>query len=291
MIIKNFNQKYNHKSYNLKNKIKISFEVFPPSNSFLEDSLLNSVRILNQCRPDFFSVTSSTRVDSRNKTFLIIQKIRVLTNAIVFAHFTSAGLTTYEINDLASQYWNNGIKNIIALRGDLPDQCSQKVIYASDLIKLLNLINNFEIWVAAYPEIHPESRNLQEDLINLKKKSDLGVKNAITQFFFSVEKFIKFREKCLNFGLDINLIPGILPILNMEQLKKFSNMTRVDVPKWIFSSFEKFSNNEKQRINLSVNIAVNLIMRLYHEGIRHFHLYTLNQSYLSLQICQKLGLI
>ncbi|VFP87823.1 5,10-methylenetetrahydrofolate reductase [Buchnera aphidicola (Cinara piceae)] len=290
-IFKDKKKKYNYESFDLKNKIKISFEVFPPKNIFLENQLFHSINILNKCHPEFFSVTNSVCINMRDKTFSVLKKMFSLTNVKLFAHFTTIGLNESLIKDIAYKYWNYGIKNIIALRGDLPSKYSEKIIYAVDLIKLLKSVNDFEILVAAYPELHPESHSLQEDLINLKNKVDLGVNTAITQFFFSVDKFLKFRDSCLRIGLKIDLIPGILPILNINQLKKFINMTNVYVPNWILDSFYQNSENINKCIDLSVNIAVDLIINLYHEGIKNFHLYTLNQSDLSFKICRKLGLI
>ncbi|VFP85590.1 5,10-methylenetetrahydrofolate reductase [Buchnera aphidicola (Cinara pseudotaxifoliae)] len=290
-IINDNSKQNNYESYHLKDKIRISFEVFPPQDSKSEEQLLRSVCLLNQFNPDFFSVTNSIYAKNRDKTFFIVQKIRSLTKVNVFAHFTTIGLNKLEIQNIALKYWSYGIKHIIALRGDLPDQYSQKIIYANDLIKLLQSINNFEILVAAYPELHPESCNIQEDLINLKNKADLGVKKAITQFFFSIEKFLRFRDNCIDIGLPITIIPGILPILNVNQLKKFSRLTNVYIPKWIFSAFDEYKDDLSQCIDLSVRIAVNLIVGLYNEGVTNFHLYTLNQSTLSVKICHKLGLI
>ncbi|WP_075433652.1 methylenetetrahydrofolate reductase [Buchnera aphidicola] len=290
-IINNDHGIYNTESYNLKNKIKISFEVFPPKDIFLEKKLFNSVQVLNSCYPEFFSVTNSTHPENRYKTFSVIKKIRSLINSPVCAHLTSIGFDEVTIKEIAAKYWKCGVKKIIALRGDLPNQYSNNIIYAVDLIKLLKSVNNFEILVAAYPEIHPESRSLQEDLINLKNKIHVGAKKAITQFFFSIDKFLSFRDSCLSFGIEIDLIPGILPILNIDQLKKFAAMTRVYIPRWIFDAFEKNKNDLEQCQNLSVGIAMNLIISLYRQGVTCFHLYTLNQSYLSLQICQRLGLV
>ncbi|MGI4816680.1 MAG: methylenetetrahydrofolate reductase [Janthinobacterium lividum] len=290
-IIKDSNKPHNYESYHLKNKIRVSFEVFPPQNSKLEEKLLRSICVLNQFHPDFFSVTNSIHAKNRDKTFFVVQKIRALTKVNVFAHFTTIGLNKSEIQNIACKYWDCGIKHIIALRGDLPDQYSQKIIYANDLIKLLQSIHDFEILVAAYPELHPESCNIQEDLINLKNKADLGVKKAITQFFFSIEKFLRFRDNCINIGLPITIIPGILPILNINQLRKFSCLTNVYIPKWIFSAFDEYKNDVNKCMDLSVRIAVNLIVSLYNEGITNFHLYTLNQSTLSFKICHQLGLI
>ncbi|VFP81329.1 methylenetetrahydrofolate reductase [Buchnera aphidicola] len=290
-IFKDRKKKYNHEVVNLKNKIKISFEVFPPKNIVLENKLFHSVKMLNKCNPEFFSVTSSINIDKYDKTFSVLKKIFPLTNAKLFAHFITVGLNESLIKEIAYKYWSYGIKNIIALRGDLPFNYSKKVIYAVDLIKLLKSVNDFKILVAAYPELHPESHSLKEDLINLKNKVDLGVTAAITQFFFSINKFLKFRDNCLMMGLKIDLIPGILPILNINQLKKFVNMTNIYVPQWILDFFYEHSNDIDKCTDLSVSIAVDLIVSLYREGIKNFHLYTLNQSDLSLKICHKLGLI
>ncbi|WP_075431654.1 methylenetetrahydrofolate reductase [Buchnera aphidicola] len=283
-------EKYNIS--NLKNKIKVSFEFFPPKNTIIDSLFINSIRELKNFNPDFFSVTHSVNTKNKKDTSIVVQEIRrIASNITVAPHLTSIGYTVMDLKNIAEKYWQDGIRNIIALRGDFPLKYQGPKIYAVDLIKQLKNVANFKIFVAAYPEIHPESINLKDDLMNLKNKMDVGAEHAITQFFFDVEKFLRFRDNCYKNNINIDIIPGILPILDIQQLEKFSNMTNVYVPKYILKKFHQHIKNNKKCISMSINIAVNIILKLYQEGIKKFHLYTLNRSELSLGICQRLGLL
>ncbi|AEH39625.1 5,10-methylenetetrahydrofolate reductase [Buchnera aphidicola (Cinara tujafilina)] len=225
---------------NLKNKIQISFEFFPPKNTAIDLLFINSIRKLKSFNPNFFSVTHSVNTLNKNDTFMIVQKIRkMFTEITVAPHLTSIGYTTTDLRNIAIKYWAKGIKNIVALRGDIPLNYRGDKIYAVDLIKQLKYIADFNIFVAAYPEIHPEAVSSKHDLINLKNKMDVGAEHAITQFFFSIEKFLRFRDNCHKNHIYIDIIPGILPILDIQQLKKFSNMTNVYIPKYILDIFNK----------------------------------------------------
>lgn len=277
---------------NLKNKIKVSFEFFPPKNTIIDSLFINSIRQLKNFSPDFFSVTHSVNTQNKKDTSIVAQEIRrIAKNIPVAPHLTSIGYTDLDLKNIAEKYWENGIRNIVALRGDFPFKYQGPKIYAVDLIKQLKNVANFKIFVAAYPEIHPESINLKNDLMNLKNKMNAGAEHAITQFFFDVEKFLRFRDNCYKNNINIDIIPGILPILDIQQLEKFSKMTNVYVPKYILKNFHKHIKNNKKCNTMSINIAVNIILKLYKEGIKKFHIYTLNRSELSSGICQCLGLL
>lgn len=289
--IHNLKLSYNNTNiYNLKEKINVSFELFPPKDIILEKFFLESVKKLDLLNPIFFSVTNSVEKKNKKKTFLYIKKASFITKASLYPHVTSLGSNLNELKQIAQFYWKEGIRNIVALRGDIPKNYSGPLIYASDLIYLFKKIENFNILIAAYPELHPESKNIQEDLINLKKKIDAGASQAITQFFFDVEKFLIFRDYCHKNSINIKIIPGILPILNIKQLKRFSSMTNVYIPNWIFKVFKKYEHDKLMCQNISINIIVDLIYKLYINGIRDFHLYTLNRYNLSINILKRLNI-
>lgn len=283
---------YKQNLLNLKNKIKISFEFFPPKNITKDVFFINTIKTLGNFNPNFFSVTHSVNTHNKYDTSIVVNKIRKIVNNItVVPHLTSISYSSMDLKNIAVNYWKQGIKNIVALRGDIPRQHTGTKIYAVDLIKILKDVANFNIFVAAYPEIHPESTCLKDDLMNLKNKMDFGADHAITQFFFSIEKFLRFRDYCYKNNIDIDIIPGILPILDIQQLKRFSNMTNVSVPNYILDNFYHNIKNKKKCISMSIKIAVNIVLQLYKEGIKKFHFYTLNRSELSMGICQRLGLV
>lgn len=284
--------KFNNDRLNFKNKIKVSFEFFPPAVNSNKNIFLDSIKKLAICCPDFYSITHSVNAYNKNNTYIVLKTIRnILKDIVIIPHLTSIGYSSLKLEKIAVKYWKQGIKNIVALRGDLPCKEYSNKIYAIDLIKILRKVADFNIFVAAYPEIHPESGTVENDLKNLKNKIDAGANSAITQFFFDVNKFLHFRDNCFKNNININIIPGILPILNIQQLKKFSSMTNVFVPSWILDFFSQNIHNYKKCNLLSIEIAVNIIVQLYKEGINKFHLYTLNRSELSLGICKRLGLV
>lgn len=277
--------------YNINNDIKISFEFFPPKNEFLENSLFKTAKKLSFLKPRFFSVTHSPYQNNINRTNKIVNLLRNITPIPVIPHLTCIGLKIKDLSYVIKKYWLQGIQHILALRGDVISPNIKVNMYALDLIKILKKIENFEISVAAYPELHPESRNIKQDLLNLKKKVDAGATRAITQFFFDVNKFFKFRDLCHFYKIDVELVPGILPILSLEQLKNFSSITNVSIPINILKELEKFKNNINKHNDFAVKVSVNLIKKLYREGIYNFHFYTLNRFDLSFLICKKIGIL
>jgi len=191
---------------------------------------------------------------------------------------------------IAKDYWQNGIRHIVALRGDLPANSKEKpALYAADLVEILRSVADFDISVAAYPEVHPEAPNAQFDLLNLKRKVDAGASRAITQFFFDIEKFLRYRDRCAAIGIDVDIIPGILPVTNFQQLQKFAAMTNVAVPDWMSKAYQGLENDATTRNLVGANIAMEMVKVLSREGVDHFHFYTLNRSELSYAICHLLG--
>ncbi|QCI23619.1 methylenetetrahydrofolate reductase [Buchnera aphidicola (Macrosiphoniella sanborni)] len=276
---------------NINNSIHCSFEFFPPKNTSLETKLWLTIDKLSILKPKFFSVTYGANSGERKKTYDIVKQINKKTGIITAAHLTCINSTPSKLKEIAKHYWNNGIKNIIALRGDTKEKNYKHTMYAVDLVRLLKRIANFDISVAAYPELHPESKNIKLDMINLKKKIDAGANRAITQFFFNVDHYLYFRENCIKYGITAEIIPGILPISDFKQLKRFLSMTNVQIPKWMFEIFSGLDDNDRftQKV-IGCTIAIDMIQKLSSEGVKNFHFYTLNQSDISYSVCHILGL-
>ncbi len=280
----------NQKMENLRNIMKCSFEFFPPKNLMLEETLWSSVKQLSKLKPNFFSVTYGANNGEYKKTYDIVKKINNKTGINTAAHLTCINSTPDRLKKIAKHYWDNGIQSIIALRGDTLEKNHKHKIYALDLVVLLKKIANFDISVAAYPELHPESKNAKFDLINLKKKIDAGANRAITQFFFNVESYLRFRDNCIKNGITVEIIPGILPVFNFMQLQRFLSMTNVCIPKWMFEIFAGLEDNLITQKIIGASIAIDMIKKLSFEGVKNFHFYTLNQSDIPYSVCQILGL-
>ncbi|QCI15746.1 methylenetetrahydrofolate reductase [Buchnera aphidicola] len=280
----------NQKIENLRNNIKCSFEFFPPKNSNSEKKLWSSVKILSKLKPNFFSVTYGANSGERENTFNIVKAIQKQTSIITAAHLTCVNSTPSQLKKIAKNYWENNIRSIIALRGDTLEKNYKYNMYAIDLIILLKKIADFDISVAAYPELHPESKNIQVDIINLKKKIDAGANRAITQFFFNVESYLNFRENCIKNRINVEIIPGILPIYNFQQIKRFSKMTNVNIPNWMFEMFDGLDQDLITQKIIGSSIIIDIVKRLSSEGVKNFHFYTLNQSDIAYSVCQIFGL-
>ncbi|WP_434939231.1 methylenetetrahydrofolate reductase [Shewanella sp. HL-SH8] len=269
--------------------INVSFEFFPPSTPEMETILWNSIRRLEPLNPKFVSVTYGANSGVRDRTHSVIERIQSETNLIAAPHLTLVDASDEELIELAKHYWNSGIKDIVALRGDLPDGSPKPTRFANDLVRLLRSVADFDISVAAYPEVHPDARNAQADLIHLKKKIDAGANRAITQFFFDVESYLRFRDRCVTAGIDVEIVPGILPVTNFKQTKRFADMTNVAIPAWLHRQFEGLDDDPATRQLVGANVAIDTVKVLAREGVKDFHFYTLNRAELTYAICHTLG--
>lgn len=270
--------------------INVSFEFFPPKTEKMEETLWKSVDRLAPLKPSFMSVTYGANSGERDRTHEIVKRIQAETGITAAPHLTCIDATREELVQIAKDYWQSGIRRIVALRGDIPEGMTESVSYASDLVELLKGVANFDISVAAYPETHPDAPNSQFDLLNLKRKAEAGATQGITQFFFDVEVFLRFRDRAAAAGIDIDLVPGILPVTNYQTLVKFAGLTNVHVPNYLHNMFEGLDKDDQTTRNLlGANIAMNMVKVLAKEGVRDFHFYTLNRSELSYAICHMLG--
>lgn len=270
-------------------QINVSFEFFPPRTSEMEQTLWNTIDRLSSLKPKFVSVTYGANSGERDRTHSIIKGIKDRTGLEAAPHLTCIDATPDELRTIARDYWNNGIRHIVALRGDLPPGSGKPEMYASDLVTLLKEVADFDISVAAYPEVHPEAKSAQADLLNLKRKVDAGANRAITQFFFDVESYLRFRDRCVSAGIDVEIIPGILPVSNFKQAKKFADMTNVRIPAWMAQMFDGLDDDAETRKLVGANIAMDMVKILSREGVKDFHFYTLNRAEMSYAICHTLG--
>ncbi|SFN60199.1 5,10-methylenetetrahydrofolate reductase (NAD(P)) [Izhakiella capsodis] len=270
-------------------RFNVSFEFFPPRTKEMEDTLWNSIDRLSSLKPKFVSVTYGANSGERDRTHSIIKDIKDRTGLDAAPHLTCVDASRDELKTIAEDYWRSGIRHIVALRGDLPPGSGKPGMYACDLVSLLNEVGDFDISVAAYPEVHPEARSAQADLINLKRKIDAGANRAITQFFFDVESYLRFRDRCVAAGIDVEVVPGILPVSNFKQLQRFATLTNVRVPGWMTSMFEGLDDDAETRKMVGANIAMDMVKILSREGVKDFHFYTLNRAEMSYAICHTLG--
>ncbi|CDL79278.1 methylenetetrahydrofolate reductase [Xenorhabdus cabanillasii] len=285
----NHQEALNQNLAELEGQIRVSFEFFPPRTTEMEQTLWKSIDRLSKLKPNFVSVTYGANSGERNRTHSIIKGIKDKTGLDAAPHLTCIDASREELRDIARDYWKNGIRHIVALRGDLPDGSCKPEMYCTDLVELLKNEADFDISVAAYPEVHPEAKSAQSDLINLKRKIDAGANRAITQFFFDVESYLRFRDRCVSTGIDVEIVPGILPVSNFRQLQRFAAITNVRIPSWMTRMFEGLDDDPESRNLVGASIAMDMVKILSREGVKDFHFYTLNRAELSYAICHTLG--
>ena len=272
------------------NGINVSFEFFPPKTPEMEQTLWKSVQRLAPLKPSYMSVTYGANSGERDRTHAVVKRIQTETGISAVPHLTCVDASREELIQIAKDYWHSGIRKIVTLRGDLPQGLDTPHSYASDLVALLKEVADFDIAVAAYPETHPEAPNSQFDLLNLKRKADAGANQAISQFFFDAEVFLRFRDRAAAAGIDMDIVPGILPVTNYQTLVRFAGFTKVHVPNWLHKMYEGLDKDDQTTRNLlGASISMDMVKVLAKEGIRDFHFYTLNRSELSYAICHMLG--
>lgn len=276
--------------------LNVSFEFFPPKNAELEESLWKTMDRLAPLSPAFVSVTYGAGGSTRERTHNIVSKIAAEHDFPVAAHLTCVSATKEEVDAVAEDYWHAGVRSIVALRGDAPEGAGQYQPHpdgyqnAEDLVKGLRAMHDFDISVAAYPERHPDSPNLVADLDNLKRKIDAGANRAITQFFFDPDHYFRFMDHVTSMGIDVPIVPGILPVSNFKTLKRFADACGASIPPWMAHMFEGLDDDPKTRQLVAAMVAAEMVKRLEAGGVKDFHFYTLNRADLSYAICHMLGL-
>ena len=275
--------------------IQVSFEFFPPKSDKMAETLWQSIETLAPLRPRFVSVTYGAGGSTRERTHATVERLVRETDLTPAAHLTCVGASRGEIDDIARCYWDSGVRHIVALRGDPPEPGQpyaphpQGYANAAELVAGLKKVAPFEISVAAYPEVHPDSDCPDSDLDNLIAKIDAGADRAISQFFFSSDNFFRFRDRVAARGVDIEIVPGILPVSNVAQTRKFAGQCGAAIPDWMDRLFEGLDDLPAARQLIAATIAGELCGQLYAGGVRQFHFYTLNRAELAYAICHLLG--
>jgi methylenetetrahydrofolate reductase (NADPH) len=280
----------------MSNAVAVTFEFFPPSDDAAAANLWAAVERLAPLQPRFVSVTYGADGSTRSRTHECVLRMLRDTQLVVAPHLTCIGAPREEIEAIAQDYWRHGIRHMVALRGDLPGVATPGVAtpggyaYASDLVRGVAAVAPFEISVAAYPEGHPESGTVEADLDNLQRKIDAGARRAITQFFFDIDLFLRYRDRCAARGITAPIVPGILPITRFPQLLRFAGRCGASIPDWLRRRFEGLDDDPETRRMIAAHVAIEQVQQLRRHGVEEFHFYTLNRAELTYAICHALGL-
>lgn len=275
--------------------IAVSFEFFPPKSPAMEATLWQSVAKLAPLAPRFVSVTYGAGGSTRERTHGLVERIARETPLAPAAHLTCVGASREEVDEVARAYWEAGVRHIVALRGDPPTPGEAFAPHAegyagsAELVAGLRRVADFEISVGAYPEPHPDARSEAADVEHLKRKLGEGATRAITQFFFEPDTFFRFRDRCAAAGIDAEITPGILPVVNFAQARKFAQSCNASVPDWMERLFEGLDDLPDARQLVAAAVAGELCRKLYAGGVRGFHFYTLNRAELAYALCHLMG--
>ncbi|HEY6451221.1 MAG TPA: methylenetetrahydrofolate reductase [Steroidobacteraceae bacterium] len=275
--------------------VQVSFEFFPPGDEKMEQTLWQSIQRLMPLTPRFVSVTYGADGSTRERTHNVVMRVLQETALTPAPHLTCIGTDREHILEIARGYWQAGVRHVVALRGDAPQGGEAYrphpggFPYAVDLVRGLKSVADFEITVAAYPEVHPEAPSAAFDLDNLKAKTEAGADRAITQFFFDCDVFLRFRDRCAAAGIRASLVPGILPITRFPQMLRFAARCGAQVPDWLRHRFDGLEEDADTRRMIAAAFAIGQVETLSREGVDEFHFYTLNRADLTYAICHALG--
>jgi methylenetetrahydrofolate reductase (NADPH) len=279
-----------------RSRLKVSFEFFPPKTEEMEKALWESVQRLAPLNPSFVSVTYGAGGSTRERTHNTVAKIARETHLRPAAHLTCVAATRDEIDEVILGYWQAGVRHIVALRGDPQTGAGTAYqphpggyAYTPDLIAGIRKIGEFEVSVSAYPEKHPESASLDADIDILKRKVDAGATRAITQFFFENDFYFRFLDKVHAAGIDIPIVPGIIPVLNFKQAASFAERCGTHVPQWLADRFEGLDDDPATRKLIAAAVAAEQVTDLIDRGVTDLHFYTMNRADLVYAICHLVG--
>jgi methylenetetrahydrofolate reductase (NADPH) len=297
MALASFSEAQPRASHSTCSGIGVSFEFFPPQTEEMEQILWASIKRLAPLCPEFVSVTYGAGGTTRERTHATVARILNETPIRPAAHLTCVGAPCCDIDAVAREYWDMGVRHIVALRGDpmsgpgtpfLPHREGYK--NSTALVAGLKRIADFEITVSAWPEGHPESPSVDQDIDVLKAKIDAGATRAITQFFFENEVYLRFLDKVKAQGIDIPIVPGIVPVQNFRQMALFARRAGASIPQWLAERFEGLDDDPTTRRLIAATVTAEQVFDLVDEGINHFHFYTMNRADLVYAICHLLGL-
>lgn len=279
-----------------KSDICFSFEFFPPKSTEMETQLWAAVTTLSQFGPDFVSVTYGAGGTTREPSLAAVRHLIAETPLKTAAHLTCVGATCEEVAEVVSEYRSAGVRHFVALRGDPPAGIGSRYVphpggfeNAAALVAGLRAIDDFEISVSAYPERHPESGDWSVDIDMLKRKVDNGATRALSQFFFDNDRFERYLERVRAAGIDVPVVPGIMPIQNFTQMKRFAGLCGASVPAWLENRFAGLDDRPEARADAAAEIAAEQIADLERRGIREFHIYTMNKAPLVSSTLRRLG--
>ena len=273
----------------------ISFEFFPPAPGAPEARFWDTVERLAPLEPAFLSLTFGAGGTTQSRSDRILRALLARGQMDAAGHLTCVGITRAEVDALARTWAEAGLHRVVALRGDMPGLSAPYAPHpegyrdAADLVAGLRRIADFDISVAAYPECHPDSRDLACDLDNLKRKFDAGAHRALTQYFFDAELFLRFRDRAVRAGIRAPIVPGILPITDFAKIRAFSARCGATIPDWLAERFAGLDHDPETHAMVAATTACELCQRLLAEGVSAFHFYTLNQAPLNYAVCRMLG--
>ncbi len=282
--------------YLRENKFSISFEFFPPKTPEAEEELFQTIRSLRKLNPTFVSVTYGAGGSTRDRTRRVVERIHRETDLTVMAHLTCIAHTKEELLDILKEYKNIGIENLLALRGDIPANMPDfkppdgACKHAEELVRFIreNFGDWFSIGVASYPEGHPESPNIEWEIKYFKRKVQAGADFSITQMFFENEYYYRFIDLCQKEGIDIPIVPGIMPITNFRQVQKFASMCGADIPQRLIDKLEPYADKPEETLKIGVEYATEQCLDLLKKGVPGLHFYTLNKSKATLMVYENI---
>jgi len=272
--------------------IAFSYEFFPPRRPDMQRRFWRTVGCLETVQPDFFSVTYGALGSDSEASIEIVKDLMAESDTPVAAHLTCIGLSESQIESHLDRLDTLGVRHIVALRGDIVpgklDTHPDGLTYAEDLVRKISARGGFEVSVAAYPEVHPEAGNAAADLDNLKRKMDAGASRALTQFFYDTDNFLRFRDQAVAAGIEQPIVPGLLPVHNIDKVISFAGRCGAVVPQPLVSLFEKLKSDPEAHHNHAVLQCAEMCQTLIAEGVESFHFYTLNQSDLAYEVTRVL---
>ena len=277
-------------------RLNVSFEFSPPKTPEAEETLWQAIRRLEPLDPKFISVTYGAGGSTREYTHRTVTRVLAETKLTPAAHLTCVEASRDEVDEVVRDYWNAGIRHIVALRGDPPGQIggaytprADGYANATELTRAIRKIGDFEVSVSLYPQTHPESGSIDKDIDVLKAKVDAGATRAITQFFFDVDGFLRFMDRVRKAGVTIPVSPGIMPVSNYKGLLCMADPVGITIPDWLGNLFDGLDRDPDTRRLLAASVATEMCARLEEEGFDDFHFYTLNRADLVYAICRVLG--
>lgn len=275
------------------NKTPFSIEFFPPQTAEGVDKLRATRARLAELKPEFFSVTFGAGGSTQARTFETVFEIQREGHQAA-PHLSCIGSTREHVREILAQYKHAGIRRIVALRGDLPSGVGDpgELRYANELVEFIRAEtgDHFHIEVAAYPEYHPQAKSPRDDLLAFKRKVDAGANSAITQYFYNLDAYLHFRDECSALGVNVPIVPGIMPIVSFSKLARFSDACGAEIPRWMRRKFEAFGDDSDAIKAFGLDVVSELCAKLIAAGAPGLHFYSMNQAGPTIALCQRLGL-